>query len=229
MNFMISIVSVMRLSLPRKSRSRLIVGLFFLANLAGNFGCQTAQTTDTGETANGQADESQMTPAQVHHQRIERYSAGDTEYSGLYNNFEFRATLLNAEVRDSLISRQASYFQWDRDKTMSEREKSRQESSTTTTVFVSFYTPDRHNDNLADVKSIWRIYLDAGGKRYAGKAKKIRLLLVEVQELYPYHTRWNSPYTVEFPVSTNAIETQRSSLTITGPLGTRTVEFSAQR
>ena len=167
--------------------------------------------------------------ARAYDEVIERYSDGDTQYSGFYNNFEYKATLLNSTVRGALVTRQADYYQWDRDKRQTEREKSDKEASAETTVFLSFFTPDRRNDNLSDTKSIWRVYLDSGGRRYQGKVKKVRSLLAELQALYPYHTRWNSPYILTFPVATAAIETQATTLTVTGPLGSRTVQFAAAR
>jgi hypothetical protein len=160
---------------------------------------------------------------------IEKYSAGDIEYSGFYNNFEYHATLLNKDIRSLLLKRQCDYYQWPHEKLVGEAEKSDREAAGKTTIFMSFFTPERHNDNLADAKSIWRIYLDSGGHRYDGKAKRLRLLLAELVSLYPYHTRWNTAYLLEFPVPTNAIETQPSTLTITGPLGSRTVAFPAMR
>ena len=165
----------------------------------------------------------------TYEQKLDRYSAGDKEYAGFYNAFEYRATILNTPVRDLLLQKRAAYFQWDDAKIAQEKEKSHQELSTQTIMFVSFFTPERLNDNLADRKTIWRTYIDAGGRRYEGKVTRIRLLLAELSTLYPYHTRWNSPYKFEFPVPTTAIETQDVTLTITGPLGSRSVTFPAIR
>lgn len=159
--------------------------------------------------------------------KIDRYSAGDREYSGFYNTFEYRATIMNTPIREATLQRQATYFQWDNDKQATERERNNQEMSSRTEIFVSFFTPDRRNDNLTDMKSIWKVYLDAGGQRYEGKAKRSKMLLAELQALFPHHTRWNTAYILEFPVPTTAIETQESVLTITGPLGTRAVTFRA--
>jgi hypothetical protein len=160
-----------------------------------------------------------------HQAVIESGSAGNLDYAGLYNTFDFRATLLNSRVRDALIQRQGESYQWDASKLATERERSTQEASAETVIFLSFFTPERRNDNLADTKSIWRALLDVGGRRYEAKVKKDRRLVVELQSLFPYHTRWNSPYILTFPVSTMAIESQVAQLTITGPLGTQTVNF----
>jgi len=156
---------------------------------------------------------------------IEQYSAGDSEFAGLYNTFELKATLLNTDVREALIRRQAEYYQWDEGQQSTEREKATQELSAETEVFLSFATPERKNDNLTDKKSIWRIFLDVGGRRYVGQPKKERRLIAELQAQFPFHTRWNTPYMLSFPVSAKAIETQVVKLTLTGPLGSRVLEF----
>ena len=158
---------------------------------------------------------------------VDGYSAGDKEYSGFYNQFDFRATLHNSQVQEELIKRQAEYYQWDPAKIASEREKVSQESSSASTVYMSFFTPERKNDNLTDGKSIWRVFLDVGGKRYLGKIKKSRKLIAELQTLYPYHSRWTTPYVVEFAVPRSTVDSNGSVLTITGPLGTRTADFKA--
>ncbi|MES2965695.1 MAG: hypothetical protein V4760_17570 [Bdellovibrionota bacterium] len=192
--------------------------LFSLSALS----CTSQQTMkETATPAEGTA----VDIAKVYEQKIEAYSAGDTEYSGFYNNFEYKATLKNTAIRETLLAKRASYYQWEPTKLDAEKAKDQQELASITETFVSFFTPDRNNDNLTDKKSIWRIYLDVGGRRYEGKPLKIRGNLAELQSLYPYHTRWNTPYTFQFQVPTTAVETQSSTLTITGPLGTRSVTF----
>lgn len=208
-----------------------IIAVFLSALLSGCSSQPTAAGAQPTESSDRQRSTTDSIPSEdpivVYTRAIDRFSDGDADYSGFYNKFEYKATLHNSFIRTTLLSRQNDYYQWEREKFTLERDKSAQEMATQTTVFLSFYTPDRRNDNLSDVKSIWRIYLDAGGRRYEGKIKKLRQLFAELQTLYPYHTRWNTPYLVTFPVPTNAIETQNSVLTVTGPLGTRTVKFSA--
>lgn len=160
-----------------------------------------------------------------HVEVIEANSSGDSDFSGLYNTFEIKATILNSQVRDALTARQAEYYQWDHAQTDSDRDRQLQENSSEADVFMSFSTPIRKNDNLADKKTIWRVFLEADGHRYQGTVKKDRRLLTEIQALFPYHTRWNTPYLLSFPVSMSAIESNLIKLTITGPAGSRTLEF----
>jgi hypothetical protein len=198
----------------------LIFGALFISACTSP-GEKTAENTKVDTPAIGNAPLSDTS----YEKQIDHYSDGEAEYSGFYNNFEYRATILNSIVRSTLLQKQNEYYQWDREKYLTEKDKSDKEMSTETTVFLSFFTPDRKNDNLTDQKAIWRVYLEAGGKRYQGKAKRVRTLLAELQALYPYHTRWNTAYNIAFPVSTSLIETQPATLTITGPLGSRTVKF----
>ncbi len=165
----------------------------------------------------------------THVEVIEAHSSGDSEFAGLYNTFELKATVLNTTVREALVQRQGEYYQWDSAQQTTEREKAMQENSAEAAVFISFATPERRNDNLADKKSIWRIFLDVGGRRYVGQAKKDRRLIAELQALFPYHTRWNTPYLLSFPVGMSAIENQSMKLTVTGPLGSRVLEFKSQQ
>ena len=157
---------------------------------------------------------------------VETYSAGDREYNGFYNQFDFRATLQNSAVQAAMLAKQAEYYQWDAAKKETERAKAEADMSRETVVFCSFFTPDRRNDNLADSKSIWRVYLDVDGRRYVAKIKKSRKLIAELQALFPYHTRWTTPYVFTFPVPASAVERAKSKLTITGPLAARSVEFA---
>lgn len=205
---------------------RSVVAIVFAPALSLLLGA--CASTDTKATASSPLEAegpAQIIVPRTHTAIIEANSAGDSDFAGLYPTFELKATLMNSDVRNALIERQGEYFQWDTSQKATEREKATQELSAETSVFLSFSTPERKNDNLADNKSIWRLFLDAGGRRYVGKAKKDRRLIAELQSLFPFHTRWNSAYLVTFPIATNAIETDSVRLTVTGPLGSRVLEF----
>lgn len=160
---------------------------------------------------------------------IENFSAGDAEYDGLYNQFTYRASLVNSPVREASLLREAEYFKWDANHLADAKARAMEKMSTSTEVFMSFYTPDRHNDNLTDSKSIWRIYLDVDGKRYEGSAKKAKKAFAELAALFPYHTRWNTPYIIEFPVPTSAADSSSAKFIVTGPLGAQEIAFPVAR
>jgi hypothetical protein len=160
---------------------------------------------------------------------IESFSEGEADYEGFYNQFTYRATLINSPVREALLLHEADYFKWDPAQLADARAKAAEKMRSTTEVFISFFTPDRRNDNLSDAKSIWRVYLDVNGRRYQGLPKKSRKLLAELQSLYPYHTRWNTAYLIEFPVPTATAEKGEAKFTLTGPLGTKEVSIPAAK
>lgn len=191
-----------------------------------SFGCQTPRPDSSASDA-AASDNTKVATTRSFDEKIDRYSAGDVEYNGLYNNFEYKATLLNSYVREAQITKRAEYYQWNESQTSIEREKSNQEMSSQTKVFMAFFTPNAKNDNLVEDKSIWKLYLDASGRRYEGKVKRIRTLLAEQQSLFPFMTRWATPYEITFDVPTSAIERGPSVFTVTGPLGARAVNFNA--
>ena len=158
---------------------------------------------------------------------IEKFSAGDKQFSGLYHNFEFRATILNHEITKTIHERMAQIYAWSEEESAEKLNEKMSKLENNTLLWLSFFTPERKNDNLATKKSIWKIYLLAGSQRYEGRAQKANLNLSEATELYPYHTRWATPYYIEFPVPSREIENQPLTLIITGPLGRREVTFPA--
>ncbi len=156
---------------------------------------------------------------------IESNSAGNVEYVGAYNHFNFRATIMNSTTQTAVIDRKSAIYLWDEIKKQQELGSLQADNASMTKVFLSFYTPDRRDDNLASPKSIWALYLETPNGRYTGTAKKIRTSLTELMTIYPNHNRFTTAYSIEFPVALASVEGQTLKLTITGPLGTRSVEF----
>ncbi len=182
----------------------------------------------THSPADDEIQKSRRTSALEYEKILEKYSAGDLDYNGFYNSFGFHAAVLNSELIEATVRHQTNYYMWDKSRSESERDKLFKSAAESTSVFLSFFTPEKRNDNLSSDKSIWRILLDINGKRYVGKIKKLKTNLSELLALYPFHTRWNTPYLVSFPVSVSQAETQPARLTITGPLGSRNIDFQAK-
>lgn len=147
-------------------------------------------------------------------------------YDGLYNIMQFHATLLTPQMYEAVTARSSQMYQWDDAALASERQKAEQYLSNQTEVVLSFYTPEAKHDNLNRSKTLWKIFLDAGGKRYEGKATKMKLLTSEIQSLYPYHNRWSTPYKITFPVSMKSIEASEIKFTLTGAIGSESVTFN---
>ncbi len=157
--------------------------------------------------------------------KIEQHSAGDKQFAGLYHNFEFRATILTHEISKSIHDRLDKFYEWDQFEEQEKLNERMQELSDKTKMWLSFFTPERKNDNLANKISIWKIYLEANGQRYEGRPYKANMNLDEAKALFPYHSRWATAYYVDFPIPTAEIENSSPKLIITGPLGRREVQF----
>lgn len=187
---------------------------FFLLSLLLATGCSSL------ETPQGTPDE--------YVKSIDTYSAGEVEYAGAYNNFKYRATLLNTAIQNSVNDRKAALYLWDDGKKQQELALMQADNGTTTKIFLSFFTPVRRDDNLATPKTIWALYLETPQGRYTGVAKRIRSSPTELMTIYPYHNRFSTAYSVEFPVPLSSVEGQAAKMTITGPLGTKVIEFPAK-
>lgn len=157
--------------------------------------------------------------------KIESYSAGDKQFSGLYHNFEFRATLLNEEIIRLVNERLTKVYAWDQVKSSEDLQTRLDGSRNSTRLFMSFFTPNIVDDNLTTSKSIWKVYLYSGGQRYEGKVSKANENLSEFQAIYPYHNRWATGYYVDFPVATESIQDGELKFVVTGPLGKREADF----
>lgn len=158
---------------------------------------------------------------------IENYTAQAQEYDGLQNTLEYHATLLNSQVIEAQTLRKANMLQWEKTQYDQELSSRIAKSKETTEVFVSFFTPERKNNDLARSETLWKIFLVSQDKRYVGKVEKVTLLNSEIQSLYPQHNRWSNAYIVKFPVAVNTIEDKDSEFIITGPISTKSIRFNA--
>lgn len=156
---------------------------------------------------------------------LETYSAGDEIYEGLENSFSFKATLLNRKVSEEMLRRQADFYDWSSLKIQSEQQKVDDEGLQFTEVFLSFYTPNPKDANLTDANSVWRVYLEVDGATYDAEIQRDRRKRTEIQAMFPYHSQWAFPYYLKFPIPVSQVQSRTSQLTITGPLGKRTIQF----
>ncbi len=156
---------------------------------------------------------------------IDQYTQRIEKYQGIINVLHFGATLINSKVAQAQLMQKARVYQWDSQNFQIEMQKMNTDLDKSTQVFVSFYTPERKHDDLHKNQTLWKIFLDADGRRWEGKATKIKLLTNEVQGLYPEHTRFATPYAITFPVAVKMIESKPIRLTLTGTVTSATVEF----
>lgn len=146
-------------------------------------------------------------------------------YNGLYNTVNMSGSLLRNVLIEAQLRQMARLYQWNTSKFEEEKKKRLEASQKSTEVFVSFYTPEKKHDDLNKNQTLWKIFMDVGGRRLEGKATKIKLLTNEVQGLYTYHSRFSTPYMITFPIPTNEVEGRETKLTITGTVGSASLTF----
>jgi hypothetical protein len=167
----------------------------------------------------------QLIPENEYEKSVDTYTERKQLYDGFYQTLEFSATLLNTQVLRQQVDHNARIYQWDEITYNNKKSETENNLSKKTQIFLSFFVPERKHDDLSKSKTTWKIFLDAGGKRYEGKAEKMKNLLAEVVGLYPHHNRWSTPYMLTFNVPTSMVENTVSKLTLTGPVVSATVDF----
>lgn len=158
---------------------------------------------------------------------IDRFTRMAQKYKGFYNLYEVHVTLQNSLVRSAMLQRLSEYQQWDPETLRQSREKMFQEMSTESSVTLSFFSPDKGHNDLDKGNSIWKVYLENQGKRYVGKIKKDKNKYVQLQTLFPHHTRFSTAYEVIFPVPMTSIENHPTSIVLSSSVGTSRFEFPA--
>ena len=158
---------------------------------------------------------------------VQEYTAKQQIYDGLYQTLEFNATLLNSKVSRLQVDESARIYQWTEDQYKNKKSETETSLSKQTNIFLGLFVPERKQDDLHKSSTLWKIFLDVNGKRYEGKAEKMKTILADVVSLYPHHSRFYTPYKLTFPVPTSQIENAPSKLTLTGPVGSASVEFKA--
>lgn len=178
--------------------------------------CATEQKSSTGL---------ELMSAAEYERVIERNTRHTQKYSGLYNVMDVTATLVNSEVARAQLDQSARQSQWDAARFQLEKNKSDDTLKQKTQVFLSFYTPERKNDDLHKTATTWKVYLQSPERRWEGTATKLKDSLAELQGLYGYHNRFATAYMLSFPVAIKDIEGQPLTLKITGPVGSGDLSF----
>lgn len=159
--------------------------------------------------------------------RTEKYSSVQKIYDGFLQTMEVSSTLLNTPVSKAQLDQKARIYQWTPEKYNSEKAEMESSLSKETKLFFGFFVPERKHDDLNKAKTLWKVFLDSNGRRYEGKAERLKTIVAEVKSLYPKHNRFYSPYIITFPVPISQIEFSPAKVTITGPVGTTTLDFAA--
>ncbi len=166
-----------------------------------------------------------LIPENQYFSDVDKFTSKQKVYDGFNQTMEVSGTLLTTTLMRSQLDHKARIYQWSPDQYASQKTEMESDLSKQTTVFMSFFVPDRKQDDLHKPKTLWKIYLDAGGRRFEGKATRQKTILADVTSLYPNHTRFSSPYQIRFPAPVTMIENVESKLTMTGPVGTTSLIF----
>lgn len=158
---------------------------------------------------------------------FDKNSRDDRKYSGFQNTLEVHATFLNSDIQTAVLQRDADTMLWDSATAQAEREKIFQQNSNSTKFFLSFFVPVPRLNDLAKPNSVWKIYLEANGERYPGKAEKIKRPLEAIIATYPTHTRWGQPYEITFPVPLSMVESHPVKFIVTGGVASSVLQFDA--
>ncbi|MFN7728922.1 MAG: hypothetical protein ACK5P7_07180 [Bdellovibrio sp.] len=158
---------------------------------------------------------------------INKNTEGAKSYDGFMNTMDFKATLLSSAVVRAQADQNARVYQWDPAQYAKEKETSEANLQKESQMFLSFFIPERKYDDLAKPTTRWKIFLDANGRRFEGKAARIKAQLAELMVLYPHHTRWQTAYKVTFPIPMSLIEKSEKKLTLTGPVGSSSIVFKS--
>ena len=163
-----------------------------------------------------------------YHDVIEKSTQSTKLYDGFMNVLDMSGTLLNSRVLSAQTDHNARVFQWNPEQYQAEKTKALVDVSKETVIFLSFFVPERKHDDLQRATTRWKIFLDVNNRRIeVGKVTREKGLLVEVQALYPHHTRWHSAYKLIFPVPVADVEKSGAKLTVTGPVGSASVDYPA--
>lgn len=201
------------------SVSNLLNSAFLILFLSSSFlsSCVTRLPTPEGVKEISLSDYEKLVRSKTEDSRV---------YNGFTNQLEIFATRIDAEMNDGLMSHAARLYQWNSAKYSDERNKTLLRHGTQSEFMMSFFTPERKNDDLNRSQSLWKIYLEVDGIRYEGKATKDKRNLTELQVLFPHHNRWFTPYLISFPISTSLSERKQVTLIVTGPAGSSQLTFA---
>jgi hypothetical protein len=192
--------------------------LFCFGMIFWFLGCETTHNNPTLNL---------MTRSQTE-ETVDSFTANQKIYDGFMNRLDVSGTLQNSKVVAALTDERARVYQWTEEQYQKEKAFGEEALAKKTEVFLSFFVPERKEDDLHKPGTKWKIFLDVNGKRYEGKSSRVKTLFSELMVLYPHHTRFGTPYLVEFPIGAREIEGFASKMTITGPPGSTTLEFSAR-
>lgn len=158
---------------------------------------------------------------------LDKWTSEAKAYKGVISTFQVTATLNAPEVLEHQIYIAAVKSHRTQEQYQEAWNASKAESQKQTTFFVALYADKDDNNDLDQTKSLWNIFLDAGGKRISPKSiKRVYENRDALLERYPYLNPWSRPYLVTFPVrAEDLVNAAPVTLTLAGPVGAAYLKF----
>lgn len=193
-----------------------------LVALCGWFvGCSTTSEVETDPVAAAKKEQKH----EEYNQLVESFTRQAYLYSGLINVFQLHATILNEEIVVRQLRFLADQYGWTDSNYRTERDKAAVKTKEATDFFLSFFASETVYNGLDETKSVWKIYLETNGQRIEGTVKKWKAPAPEIESIFPFFTRWHSPYRITFAIPTSQVQGTSSRLIIQGPLGAQVLDF----
>ena len=202
-----------------KKSVTLVLKALLISTFVGLVGCSSIFRGPSSDIAGN------LIPDSDYYSMIEKQTRKKQIYDGMSNVLDMSATLMNGETALAQADHNARIYQYTNSQYKNEKGTIQSNLSKQTEIFVSLFIPEKRYDDLAKKSTKWKVFLDVAGQRYEPKVVKIKAQLAEVQNLYPNHSRWGTPYKLIFPVSTTVSENGKAKLTLTGPVTSTQIEF----
>ena len=164
-------------------------------------------------------------PSSSYQNLLEKHTNTHKVYDGLVEVLEYNSTFLSRDLALAQVQENARTYQYSESQFNNESATVQANLAKQTEFFLSLFVTETRYDDLAKKTTKWKIFLDIGGKRYEGKAIKVKSQLIELQSLYPYHNRFTSAYRLVFPVPSVEVESGVSKLTLTGPVTSVAINY----
>ncbi|MCB0415044.1 MAG: hypothetical protein KDD50_11970 [Bdellovibrionales bacterium] len=175
----------------------------------------------------------EISPPQLSYEQyadlVDENTFSDKRYSGLYNKYHVWATFLTSKLQEAQLDQIRFFLQQSQEEYQKSKEHFQQLRSTSSQVFLSFYSPEKDYRNLNRPESLWRVYLEFEGKRYQGKISLEKEKKLQIKKIYPHHTRWSTAYLVDFNLPMTTLETGHAKFILTSSAGKTIFEFNSNK
>lgn len=148
------------------------------------------------------------------------------EYLGINQIFDLRATFLTTAVHSEQLKYKAHFKNWGPEKALSEKTDLNQKVTAKSSMFLSFFSPNRKSNKLDKEFSDWSIFIIVGNTEIPGEIRLFENQSDHVKVFYPESPPWSKTYLAEFPIDTNQIQSKDFRVKLMGPSGMAELKYS---